>query len=194
MSSRIEFESLIKELSGVSHQYINTLPQLESELNLVPQKMNEFSVYIPVIGMFSAGKSSLLNAWLEKDLLPEDQDATTAIATELHFAQNTSMRIFLDDTESKEVSQLPQDAEQANADEVSNGAYAVCTTNSARLKQLNGIIPIDMPGTDSDIQRHTEALYRYVHKGNAYLLVLDAGSGTIPASLMAFLNELNLMD
>lgn len=194
MFNHMKFKSYIEEIKNISHKYTNTLPEFEDELNIVQEEINGFSAYIPVIGMFSAGKSSLLNSWLGNDLLPEDQDATTAIATELHFGQKTAMRIFFDDGESKEILQLPKDAEQANADEVSNGAYAICTVNSTRLEQLNGITPIDMPGTDSDIQRHTEALYRYAHKGSGYLLVLDTGSGTIPASLMAFLCELNLMD
>ncbi|MGO1297144.1 MAG: dynamin family protein [Vibrio sp.] len=187
-----EFKEQIIKVSETSNSYKGSLLQFESELNDITRGIEQFTAYLPVIGMFSAGKSSLLNAWMENDLLPEDQDATTAISTELHFAPETTMKIIQEDGSSCNVVNLPSDAEEANMEDVSKGVYAICTVDSARLQSLKGIIPVDMPGTDSNIERHTEALYRYAHKGNAYLLVLDAATGTIPASLMAFLSELDL--
>lgn len=194
IATRSEFGALISELINISSDYQQTASQLHTELSVLPQQVENFSVCVPVIGMFSAGKSSLLNAWLEQELLPEDQDATTAIATEIHYAGTASMRVILDNGGSCDVSSLPQDAEEANSSDIPDGDYAICTSNSKRLKQLREITLVDMPGTDSDIKRHTEALFRYANKGVAYLLVLDAGSGTIPASLLTFLGELDLSD
>jgi GTPase SAR1 family protein len=189
---RNEFEQCLGELSGIGARYRETAPEVFAKVSELPGQMAGFTVCVPVIGMFSAGKSSLLNAWLGHKLLPEDQGATTALATEIRYGADTSMQIALADGSRREVPHLPQNAEDANAPLASEGEYAICTTSAERLRQLRGVVPVDMPGTDSGIERHTKALYRYAHKGVAYLLVLDAGTGTLPASLTAFLSELNL--
>lgn len=133
-----------------------------------------------------------MNTWLNETLLPEDQVASTAIATELHYAEKNIMYVVSKDGDHIEVPFLPQNAQDANSSMITNGDYAICTSHSDKLLEARHLILVDMPGTDSGIKRHTEALFRYAHKGIAYLLVIDPIDGTVPNSLISFLSGLNL--
>ncbi len=191
----LEFLQIITELS---EKYKNIAIETNNSVNLIKKEILDFEVCVPFIGEFSVGKSALLNIWLGEEILPEDQLPTTALATELRWADSTKMYIISDDGARHHISALPKTAEEANqflntsSTDDFNAAYALCNSNSANLRKINPIVPVDMPGTNSGIKRHTEALYRYVNKGIAFFIVVAADQGTIPASLLAFLDELHL--
>ena len=82
-------------------KYINYLTQLEEELtqinidsevkrnfNLQQRKdaIEKVELLVPIIGAFSAGKSSLINSFLGKNYLPVKLTPETALATELRYS------------------------------------------------------------------------------------------------------------
>lgn len=182
----------ILQLDAISAPYGEVAATIQTDLHTLSNAVQAFTLYVPFIGEYSAGKSSLLNTWLCQNLLPEDQTPTTAIATELHYGEEVSMVVMVSETEERLVKTLPMNAAEANTKDSMQGLYAICTTNSPRLHAVAPVIPVDMPGTNSGIERHTKALYQYVNKGEAFFLVVSPDSGTLPASLVAFLDELEL--
>ncbi|MBV5330144.1 MAG: dynamin family protein [Chlorobium sp.] len=177
-------------MRDISARYTTSAPDLADALKQIPHEMDAFVAYMPVIGIFNAGKSSLLNMWLGQDILPEDQQPTTALATELRYGPTQAMHICMTDGTLREIDCFPKTAEEANAPHASEGLYAVCTCGASRLQALRGIIPVDMPGTDSGIKRHLDAFYRYANRGAAFLIVVPAESGTLPDSLAAVIAEI----
>lgn len=142
--------------------------------------------------MFTEGKSSLLNDWLGEPLLPEAQAATTALATEILPGPDNAMVIMQEDGTERPLASLPTDEEEADAPEASNGLYAYCTSPSENLARVFPVVPVDMPGINSGIGRHTEAPCRYANRGAAFFLVFMPEEGTLPAAMKAFLQELDL--
>ncbi|ENB3587123.1 hypothetical protein ABHM18_004921, partial [Escherichia coli] len=54
----------LTRLIGISKEFESTAPQIPNDLCSQLHQLKNFSAYVPLIGIFSAGKSSLLNLWL----------------------------------------------------------------------------------------------------------------------------------
>lgn len=184
--------SQMDDVAGIAEKYPDFAESTAKEIEELKKGIRQFKAYAPFLGEFSVGKSSLLNAWLGEKLLPEAQAPTTALATELRPGGKPEMVIVMDSGAEKHLTDLPKDEEDANAPEASSGAYAYCSTPAANLEKIAPFIPVDMPGINSGIKRHTEALYRYANRGAAFFLVFSPEQGTLPATMEAFLQELDL--
>lgn len=182
----------LTRLIGISKEFESTAPQIPNDFCSQLHQLKNFSAYVPLIGIFSAGKSSLLNLWLGQNILPVDQAPTTALATELRYGEQQSLIITLADGTVREVYYAPQNALEVNNDATQEDQFACLTFPSSRLRDLQGLIPVDMPGIDSGIKRHVDAFYRYAERGAAFVVVVSAESGTLHASLAAVLHEIAL--
>lgn len=182
----------LTRLIGISKEFETTAPHIFNDFTSQLFQINNFTACVPLIGIFSAGKSSLLNLWLGQNILPVDQAPTTALATELHYGDQQTLVIALADGTVREVHYAPQNALDVNNDATPEDQYACLTVPSARLRDLHGLIPVDMPGVDSGIKRHVDAFYRYAERGAAFIVVVSAESGTLHASLAAVLHEIAL--
>lgn len=123
-----------------------------ADIAAIRQSIKDFRAYVPFLGVFTVGKSSLLNDWLGEPLLPEAQAATTALATELLPGPDNAMVIVQEDGTERPLASLPADEEEANAPEASNGLYAYCTSPSQNLARVFPVVPVDMPGINSGIR------------------------------------------
>lgn len=182
----------LEELAKIAAKYGKLAEGTMSDIAAIRHSMKNFRAYVPFLGVFTVGKSSLLNDWLGEVLLPEAQGATTALATELLPGPDSAMVIVQEDGTERPLPSLPANEEEANAPEASTGLYAYCTSPSENLAKVFPIVPVDMPGINSGIRRHTEALYRYANRGAAFFLVFMPEEGTLPAAMKAFLQELEL--
>lgn len=182
----------LNELDDIGQHYPDLTGDTRKELHELLNAIRDFKAYVPFIGIFTVGKSSLLNTWLGENLLPEAQGATTALPTELIPGPTMSMVIVSENGSEKVLANLPSNEDEANAPEAIQGLYAYCTSPSPNLCAIAPVIPVDMPGINSGIKRHTEAIYRYANKGSAFFLVFMPEEGTLPAAMKAFLQELQL--
>lgn len=182
----------IDQLADVAREYIELTNGLVKDLDAIKLDMKDYRAYVPFLGVFTVGKSSLLNDWLGEKLLPEAQGPTTALATELLPGPAPEMVIVCKDGSERRLDYIPSDDEEANTREASDGVYAYCTSPSPNLQKVFPVVPVDMPGINSGIKRHTEALYAYANRGAAFFLIFMPEEGTLPAAMKAFLEELNL--
>ena len=65
-----ELGCYIDAMKDISARHTTSAPDLVDALKQIPNEMDAFVAYMPVIGIFNAGKSSLLNMWLGQDFLP----------------------------------------------------------------------------------------------------------------------------
>lgn len=147
------------------------------------QKIQDFKVKIVLVGAFSAGKSALLNAFLSRDLLEENQRPETAVASELLYDSQEFVEAVTD-TEIKLCS-----PEEAGRLDMTNIQYLRWHLSDPALQELEGYVLVDMPGFNSGIQAHNKAILQYADQANAYLLVIDAEDGGIKQSVSMFINE-----
>lgn len=143
---------------------------------------NAYKAHILMIGGYSAGKSALLNKYIGKDVLRENQGPETDIAAELYFSENEQIIANLLDGTKKKVLSI----DEVNVDETRNVEYYL---NSENIKVQSDYILVDTPGFDSGIEKHNKALMQYIDRGTAFILVVDCEKGTISESTLKFVNE-----
>lgn len=167
----------------------SALQQITSEKNTILSALNEAgSIKVPLVGDFSAGKSSLLNEFIGSDtLLPVDITPETAVAYELYFDYNERAELYRDGVkiEERPLNQIKQLSTQP-------GDIAKVYIQSSKIKELElrGITLVDMPGIDSGIKAHNDAILNYINQGTVFVLCVDCGSGSLRQSTLAFLGEL----
>ncbi len=149
---------------------------LQTSIEEVTTAVAQQVLYVPVVGGFSTGKSTALNTLLERKVLPEKVSPETAIPAELHFSSEEKMMALSQagawsEHEISELSML-----SANA-----GNYQLVRLylNSPVLQLIEPLVMVDMPGFDSGINKHNEAILRYITTGVMYLYLIDCKAGSI---------------
>lgn len=133
---------------------------------------------VPVIGNFSAGKSSLLNSFLGKEVLDVDITPTTGIATELRFSQDEYSEWIDKDgrIERKEIWET--------SDNSGKYRFLRLYLNKEPLKNIEPLILVDMPGFDSPLDIHNRAIVEYIAKGVHYVVLSDCTEGSVTKNMM----------
>ena len=130
---------------------------------------------IPVVGEFSAGKSSLLNKFIGKSILSVGMTPETAIPTELHFSETEYVEGVLPDGCIEKISNL--------SDIASKYVCVKHYVNSEFLRQIQPIVLVDMPGFDSPLDSHNKAIFNYLDKGCQYIVLTPVDAGTVSKSM-----------
>lgn len=186
-----KFQNLLKDVESISgalmtksgaDEFKNKRKRFESLLD------KSQYVKVPLVGIFSAGKSSALNIYVKKPgLLPVDTTPETAVAYELYYSTDERVELYrsgelIAKTAVIEIKSLP----------VQPGDVALVYVDSQPVKQLQdrGIILVDMPGIGSGNQNHDEAIMNYIEFGTAFIMLMDAEQGALKGSTLQFVEEL----
>lgn len=151
------------------------------------KNIEEFSAKILFVGGFSAGKSALLNSFLGgAEILREDIPPETAVSAELIYSPVEKVVYVTENGKSYECSLH----DTGKTSSKNNCCKCVYYLNNERLKNIDDLIPVDMPGFDSGIEAHNKALLQYIGDAAAYVFVVNLEKGTIEQSTIDFLNEI----
>lgn len=193
MNSTAQFQQAIERLEALTQGLLTA----ESEQTF-QEKKQEFEAQlaasqylkVPCVGVFSAGKSSLLNVFTQKsNMLPVDTLPETAVSYELYYDTNERVELFREGQlrEKQPLVNIKQlDAQPGDV------AKVYCDSTVVRELQERGIILVDMPGIGSGIERHDRAIYHYIQDGTAFVLMVDADQGSLRAQTLSFLSELKV--
>lgn len=168
----------------------NALQQITVEKDSIQSALKESgSIKVPIVGDFSSGKSSLLNTFIGDDtLLPVDIAPETAVAYELYYDYTERAELYRDGIkiEEKNLSEIKKLSTRP-------GDIAKIYIKSSKIKDLGlkGITLVDMPGIDSGIKEHNDAILNYINKGTVFILCVDCAGGSLRNSTLAFLGELS---
>ncbi|RJL23777.1 dynamin family protein [Pectobacterium polaris] len=162
----------------------------EAPLQELENTLSTFSVRLPLIGAFSAGKSSLINTLLQENLLSVAIDPETSLPTELRFSPHE--RIVLQ-RKHHESQTLTRDAlkNQQYGDHNSENIVEVFLP-SQELALLEGMTLVDMPGWESGIKQHSLAIDNYLDRSAAYCVVVSVDEGVLKESLRKIIEELSI--
>lgn len=152
-------------------------------------QFESYKLIIPILGGFNAGKSSLLNAVLEKEYLPTNITPETAIAAELYYGDDEKIiacNIYGAEKEFKltDISKISS----------STYDYIKVYVQSEFLKTNPDIVLVDMPGMDSNIESHNKAILRYLPKAQAIVILSDIEHGTLKNSILTNIFEFQLFE
>lgn len=188
MSNKERLLSQIQNVrSYINNSDIEMQQSFVQRLSGVEDAINGFCVYLPLVGGFNAGKSSLINSYLgANELLPTNIIPETAVATELYFGSSEKIEAYKFDE------QTPiQTVNSLDFTKIDQSAtdYLKVYINSPQLQKHN-VILVDMPGLDSNLQRHNRSILGYMAKKVSFVLVLNIEDGTVRNSTLEFLKEI----
>ena len=142
---------------------------------------------LPLIGEFSAGKTSLINALTDSKVLETASLPTTAILYQIIFGAPENKAVALS-AEGEEV-ELQLDA--LKNDELKT--YPTVTLFDTSTKVPKDIIFVDTPGLSSPDPRHREVLTSILPRVDAILLTVDANQA-VTRSLVEFVKSMRLAE
>lgn len=154
--------------------------------------ISEQELLVPVVGGFSAGKSTALNAFLGEAVLSVDIAPETALATELRYTKGESYGEGVKENGQSERLSLAEFSELK--DRASEFAYARLYLNSEKLKAITPLVLVDMPGFDAPLEAHNKAIMRYLAFGTHFIIAHSLTSGALMASIKSHIANLQSLN
>ncbi len=153
---------------------------LEENGNIIAENIDLYRLKILFVGGFSAGKSALINAFIGRELLEEDQKPETAVASELMYDIDEYIEAIKDEHSDRFSIEA---ADSINTKEYDKLLWHLKNEN---IKKLGDCRIVDTPGFNSGIEEHNKAILQYMGKGNGYILVIDCEEGTFKTDLGSY--------
>jgi GTP-binding protein EngB required for normal cell division len=142
-----------------SYQLPSLRPLIESSRALA----NRDELSVAVVGRFKAGKSSFLNHFLGRELLPVGVTPVTAVVSEIGYGEAEGATVhYLDGrTEAVTLDHISAFiAESENPENIKQ--VSVLWIELPELKSRRALRFVDMPGLESALQHNTEAALRWL--------------------------------
>lgn len=161
-------------------------------------RIGGFRVLVPVVGSFNAGKTSLINAYLQREEgegLPTAIVPQTALATEIHLSREGEPECveLLDDKDQVlnrlGLADFGRYEKQAETEPHEDPHFAKAYLQAESPTAASRIVLVDMPGLDSGLRNHNAAIQRYLPLGSHFMLVVDIDRGSLRESEMIQLRE-----
>lgn len=169
-ASQLGFEDIVKKLNIISSSLQDSKAQL----------------VLPLIGEFSAGKTTLINAISDSKALESASEPTTATIYALHFGSTATRAIIHNQdgtiTETDKISELH------NKDLIDATIVEVFDTST---KVSSSIMLVDTPGLSSHDIKHRQNLIDFLPQADGILLVIDVNQ-PITKSLTDFAKTVEL--
>ena len=175
---------------NVQDRYINYLSDINKELDKlqvdlqldenIHQRLKDAELIVPIIGAFSAGKSTLINSFLGNEYLPVDITPETALPTELRYSDKEYIEAIMENDEVimfnlNDILEIKNRAQEFK--------FIKIFIKNLHLKKIEPLILVDMPGFNSPLDLHNKAIIDYLNRGMHYIVLIGIEEGTITRSL-----------
>lgn len=164
------------------------LNNIVSELETIDirSKQENANLILPLVGEFSSGKTTLINALTDSKKLETATKPTTATIYEVHFGcELCHAKIFAEDGTLQEVNDIANLKNDVLAD------AKVVTVFDTSKRVPSTTILVDTPGLSSPNPKHKQTLVNFLPKADGILLVTDINQG-LTKSLSDFVKLMNL--
>lgn len=179
------YKKKFQELDNLNKKY-----NLEGQdIGGIIKEIEEYRVTTPIVGNFSTGKSSIINAILGKGILGVEITPETAIPTEIFYGPDRILQYGKDFIKEHLVEELP-----LNNLSVKDTEYVTIEYNHPFLKEIKNVSLVDLPGFDSSIELHNHAIDQFLPRSVAYVLVIAADEPVLKETMSSFLKELTMHD
>lgn len=159
-----------------------------NSLNAIQKRASQqnANLLIPLVGEFSSGKTTLLNALTDSKKLETATKPTTATIYEIHFGCNKcEANVVLSDGQ---VAHFDDLGELKN-DQLSDAQ--IVTVFDTSTKVPSSTILVDTPGLSSPVVKHRQVLVDFLPSADAILLVVDINQ-QVTRSLTDFIDMIKL--
>jgi len=165
---------------------LNDVGLSDARLEALKERIANAELLVPVIGAFSAGKSTLINSFLGNSFLPVDITPETALATELHFGEDERIEA-VDADQGMDI--YPLDSMAALKIKAAQYRYIRVYLKNEQLKNIHPLVLVDMPGFDSPLDLHNQAILQYISKGAHYMVLTSVEEGGLTRSMIRQIAE-----
>jgi len=164
-------------------------PVIVAELEALRLKISGNRIYVVITGIFKRGKSSLINALLQEQIIPVGAVPVTAIITLIQYDRHPGIRVFYHDHTSQydDINNLGQYVSEEENQENQKAVSHVIVSHPAVLLQQMTIV--DTPGVGSALEHNTQTTLQFIPKIDAALFVLSADMPVSKADI-EFLEQL----
>jgi len=177
--ARLEGAAVNLELAKTLERVIREqgLVEFRGALEAIVERIEAKTFEVAVFGRVSSGKSSLLNAVLEMDILPVGVTPVTAVPTRIAWGDTPKAEIRFAEAPTLEVSLehlVEFVSEQANPGNAKRVVSAVARTPSLKLR--GNLVFVDTPGVGSLAASGARESYSYLPRCDLGVLLVDAAS------------------
>jgi small GTP-binding protein len=166
---RIELLGEISEswaLNSEEKSHINRLQKdFRNRINVIKH------LRLGVIGEFNAGKSTLINSILGKEVLKTSDRPCTHIPVYIKSGKNEQLKVVYDDSTTRVVP-IPEYSLYTTEGDESRGVKHLVATVDSQLLKMNKIILVDTPGINSINPSHTAATLKSLKNMHAAVLLI----------------------
>lgn len=146
------------------------------------EQSNDIPLLLPLVGEFSAGKTTLLNALMDSGIMETGPLPTTTTIYEIHFGcEDPHAEVFYADGRSDIVNDFSELKNELLAE------AAVVNIFDSSTKVPNSLVLVDTPGLSSLDIKHKQVLVDFLPKADGLLLVMDVNQ-QLTKSLSNFIN------
>lgn len=183
MNSKQQFLDYIGEVKNI----ISPLEISDNKLSEIQGNITDAELIVPVVGGFSAGKSTLLNSFLGNEILPTAVTPETALATELRYSDSN----YIEAVTASGAVERHQLADFARLkDNAQNFKNLRVYLNNENLKAIQPLVLVDMPGFDAPIENHNQAILNYLERGVFFVFLTSIEDGNITLSMKREIDNL----
>lgn len=173
------FKEVAQELG--QHNILNSLNAIQERAS-----QQNANLLIPLVGEFSSGKTTLLNALTDSKKLETATKPTTATIYEIHFGCNKcEANVVLSDGQVAHFDDLGK----LKNDRLSDAQ--IVTVFDTSTKVPSSTILVDTPGLSSPVLKHRQVLVDFLPSADAILLVVDINQ-QVTRSLTDFIDMIKL--
>ena len=168
-------------------QFLNKNTVVEELEKIHAQETQENAdLVLALVGEFSAGKTTLINALTDSKALESTTYPTTATIYDVHFCSSSNKAIVYDnDGTSREVENLST----LKNDSLKDAKIVSLYDTSCKIPATT--VLVDTPGLSSPEPKHQEVLCKFLPNADAILLVVDINQ-QMTKSLTDFVNTVKL--
>lgn len=186
ITERAKYLQLLEQVASLAK--VAQSDAMSTRISALTESVRKGELLIPIVGGFSAGKSTLLNTLMGRSLLPTAVRPETALATELHYGDVEYIDAFDSQNQAHryEISQF---------DEINNNAanytHLKIYLNCSLLRDIEPAVLVDMPGFESPLDLHNKAIDYYLDKGCLYVGLISCQDGTLTESMLLQLEKID---
>ena len=169
-SEDTRFLQLLERYSPTGQNYAQLLLDIE-------KRTVRGDMIVPVLGTQGMGKSTIINAILGEDILPNEADETTCVPVEVRYGLNACGKVhFLDKQHQEETVYTKDDLSKYVDNNFNPGnnkgiSHIVLYRDCALLK--TGMVIVDLPGVGSLTKANEETTNRYIQQLCVALFIIS---------------------